>query len=206
MFQINQIDWMASDHYLIIVALGVILICIISFILTKYQSKVITEYLVSRMPNIIRGRRISTSKTPPRSFSPEKKVPSNTPSAVDKKDVFPPSCRDSLARIVDGLPSASKARLRHGQIDQTEFKKNLIPLVADYRECGPTTYTPTEISIDEVKALGDFPNYAELSGVPLPQAYRGFKLENAIPRPYRPFRWAYHQTMCTCFWCQLHVC
>ena len=48
----------------------------------------------------------------------------------------------------------------------------------------------------EVRALGDFPDYAKLSGVPLPQPYPECNIERAIPRPYRPFRWAYHQTMC----------
>lgn len=200
MFQTNQIDGMISSHDLILVALGAILICIISLILNKCRRDVVSEYLDSWMPAVIRGRRTSTSKTPPRSLSPEKEIPSNTPSTVGYKDVFPPSCRESLAKIIDSLPPAQKAKLSHGQIDQTEFKKSLIPFNADYRECGPSTYTPTGCSIEEVKALGDFPNYAELSGVSLPQVYKDFKLESAIPRPYRPFRWAYHQTMCMCFW------
>ena len=76
------------------------------------------------------------------------------------------------------------------------FRKGIIPFTANYRECGPSTYTPMEISIEEVKALGDFPDYAELSGVPLPEAYNVFNIGTAIPRPYRPLRWAYHQTMC----------
>lgn len=190
---------MVSSQSLIVIAFGVILICIISWILTKCRRDVASNYLVSWMPAVIRGRRTSTSKTPPRSLSPEKKVPSNTPSAVEYKDAFPPSCRESLAKVIDGLPSAQKAKLSRGQIDQAEFQKSLIPFTADYRECGPSTYTPTGCSIEEVKALGDFPDYAELSGVSLPRIYKDFKIESAIPRPYRPFRWAYHQTMCTSF-------
>jgi len=31
----------------------------------------------------------------------------------------------------------------------------------------------------------------------LPEPYGGFDPAKALPRPYRPFRWAYHQTMCT---------
>jgi hypothetical protein len=41
-----------------------------------------------------------------------------------------------------------------------------------------------------------FPDYASLSGIPLPKAYLGFNITRALPRPYRPFRWVYHQTMC----------
>lgn len=197
MFQINQIKELLSDNYLIIVGLGAISICIISIFLAKYQRKIVSEYLISWMPIAIRGRRISTSKTPPRSLSPEKNVPSNTPLAAEYKNIFPPSCRESLVKLVRNLDPGQRAKLIHGPIDHIKFEKSIIPFTADYRECGPSTYTPTGISIEEIKILGDFPDYAELSGVPLPQAYQNFKVENAIPRPYRPFRWAYHQTMCT---------
>lgn len=60
----------------------------------------------------------------------------------------------------------------------------------------PNKYTPTGFSTDEIKTLGDFPAYDILSGVPLPEPYEEFQAEKAVPRPYRPFRWAYHQTMC----------
>lgn len=69
-------------------------------------------------------------------------------------------------------------------------------MTADYRESRESLYTPTGFSIAEIKALGDFPDYAALSGIPLPEVYEGFEIEKALPRPYRPFRWAYHQTMC----------
>ncbi|TKX27327.1 hypothetical protein C1H76_0164 [Elsinoe australis] len=49
--------------------------------------------------------------------------------------------------------------------------------------------------MSEIKALGDFPDYAKLSGVPLPTPYATFDIDTAKPRPYRPLRWAYHQTM-----------
>jgi hypothetical protein len=57
-------------------------------------------------------------------------------------------------------------------------------------------FTPCEFSTEEIKALGDFPDYVTLSGVPLPEAYPEFDINKAKPRPYRPFRWNYHQTMC----------
>lgn len=64
-----------------------------------------------------------------------------------------------------------------------------------FSEAHPSAYTCTEFSVEEIKALGDFPDYAMLSGVPLPKPYEDFDITKAIPRPFRPFRWAYHQTM-----------
>ena len=144
-----------------------------------------------------RGRRSSSSKTPPRSVSPDRKVPANVPASGEYTDAFPPSTREALFRVAKTLSSAQQRRLQSPLVNQAEFKKSLIPLTADFRECGPSTYTPMEISMEEIKALGDFPDYAELSGVPLPVPYEEFVIEKALPRPYRPFRWAYHQTMCT---------
>jgi hypothetical protein len=48
----------------------------------------------------------------------------------------------------------------------------------------------------EIQELQDFPDYAALSGIALPDPYLEFDIKKAMPRPYRPFRWAYHQTMC----------
>jgi len=59
----------------------------------------------------------------------------------------------------------------------------------------PTGFQPkTKV---ERNQLGLYPDYAELSGVPWPEAYVDFDPDRALPRPYRPFRWPYHQTMCT---------
>jgi len=79
--------------------------------------------------------------------------------------------------------------------DQAEFEKSLLGFEEDFRTTSPSKYSYSGISIQEIKALGDFPNYAALSGVPLPEAYKEFNIDTAKPRPYRPFRWAYHQTM-----------
>ena len=184
---------MASlEEYFIYAATCILVSIIFLLVLSRRQR----ESLLAYIPIFPRGRRTSTSRTPPRSLSPEKKVPNNGPSPVDYKDIFPPSSREALARVVEAISLDQQRRFNGQDVDQIEFKKGVIPFTADYRECGPLTYTPTEISIEEVRALGDFPNYAELSGVPLPQAYDQFKIERALPRPYRPFRWAYHQTMC----------
>ncbi|KAM6493012.1 Protein of unknown function (DUF3445) domain containing protein [Amanita muscaria] len=41
----------------------------------------------------------------------------------------------------------------------------------------------------------DWSDYAQLSGFPLPRPLPDFQVDAAKPRPYRPFRWEYHQTM-----------
>ncbi|GLB35130.1 putative IMP dehydrogenase / GMP reductase domain containing protein [Lyophyllum shimeji] len=42
---------------------------------------------------------------------------------------------------------------------------------------------------------GKPPDYSKLSGVPHPSPLRDFDIDKAKPRPYRPFRWEYHQHM-----------
>jgi hypothetical protein len=46
-------------------------------------------------------------------------------------------------------------------------------------------------------ASAEAPNdYFKLTDVPAPKPLPDFNVDNALPRPYRPFRWKYHQTMC----------
>ncbi|KAJ8604952.1 hypothetical protein MRB53_041628 [Persea americana] len=51
-------------------------------------------------------------------------------------------------------------------------------------------YTPAEKS-----ALGPWPDYAALTSVPLPRPAETFEISKALPRPYRTFRYPYHQTL-----------
>ena len=190
-----------SGQYLVVIAMGAVLSGTLYLLRKKRQRKGVVKRAFSWILTVDRARRISTSRTPPRSVSPGKRVPTNIPSPVGYEDLFPPSRRESLAKIVKTFPSAQQGNVQSYKLDQVDFKKGLISFTADYRECGPSTYTPTELSMEEVKALGDFPNYAELSGVPLPEAYEDFKVETALARPYRPLRWAYHQTMCKDLFC-----
>lgn len=39
------------------------------------------------------------------------------------------------------------------------------------------------------------PDYASLTGVPKPCPLPAYDTNRALPRPYRPLRWPYHQTM-----------
>lgn len=57
-------------------------------------------------------------------------------------------------------------------------------------------FTPTGFSTQDIRALGRFPDYSVLTGVQHPQPYGPqFDINKAIFRPFRPFRWSYHQTM-----------
>ena len=58
-----------------------------------------------------------------------------------------------------------------------------------------TLTTPTGFSVADIRKLGDFPDYARLSGIRLPEAYPEYDFNKSTPRPYRPFRWPHHQTM-----------
>jgi hypothetical protein len=40
------------------------------------------------------------------------------------------------------------------------------------------------------------PDFAQLTGFPHPKPVHDFNIACARPRPYRPFRWEYHQNMC----------
>lgn len=181
-------------HPFLLCTLAVILVYFY-WVKTKQRGRFLIDVVISWIPVATRRRRLSTSGTPPRSLSPEKIVSPNIP--LGFWDAFPPSGREALVAAAQKFPEAQKRNLVARDVDQATFVNNLIPFAADFATCGPSTYTPTRLSTDEIKALGDFPDYAELSGVPLPKAYEGFRIETAVPRPYRPLRWAYHQTMCT---------
>lgn len=135
----------------------------------------------------IARRRVSGAKTPPRSLSPSKKQAQGL-IEPDYVDVFPPSRRHALQDVLPGSATAAEPAI--------DWSDRMVPLETAYTEAAEALYTPCGFSIEEIKALGDFPDYSALSGVPLPRPYPEFDVQKALPRPYRPFRWAYHQTMC----------
>jgi len=132
----------------------------------------------------VNSRRVSGAKTPPRSLSPGKK---SLPTAqVDYSDTFPPSRRFAMTKILKGEGSEQP---------EPQWTNNILPMEASYLGADESHFLPCGLSVKEIKALGDFPDYATLSGVPLPSPYPEFDIKKARPRPYRPLRWAYHQTM-----------
>lgn len=215
-----------SNQFLVTMALGVVLVsCVLCLGIFKAHRGWSWSYVLSWRPTTAEKRHLSTPINSSGSVPPkEKKSQTNVNSLVKSKDlsseekktgsslpkigfrdIFPPSGREALLKAAEKLPPARRQRIRAGQIDQAEFRKDVMSMHADYRECGPSSFTPTGISIEEIDALQDFPDYAELSGVPLPKPYEEFKIETALPRPYRPFRWVYHQTMCTSLLSQIFI-
>ena len=144
-----------------------------------------------------RGRRSSSANTPPRSFSPEKQKGTENVPAADYKNVFPPSRREALRDLYDSLPLSLKTKSAEQLVKlPIESGRNCVPLSTPFDKLDGELLTPCGFSVYEIRQLGDFPDYATLSGVPAPQPYKDFDINKALPRPYRPFRWAYHQTMC----------
>jgi hypothetical protein len=146
----------------------------------------------------VRRRRATGSLTRPRCLSPEKQgLPLNKASSTpDFSDAFPPSRREALA----SLPSDAM----HGPV---KTARELSVLPPGYQKRVPSEevwdfdkltngVTATGFTLNEIQRLGDFPDYSALSGVPLPEEYVGFDITKAKARPFRPLRWAYHQTMC----------
>jgi len=182
-----------DERHMVVAGIALCLSAITILALSQKQRDVIIRRLR------LRGRRISSANTPPRSFSPEKKDPDNiAPKSSEYVDTFPPNQREALAKVAESLPPNQRQALGNLEFDEKTMARSIMGFEEDWRKCEESKYTAMGVSVKEIKALGDFPDYAELSGVPLPEAYLEFDIDKALPRPYRPFRWAYHQTMCKC--------
>lgn len=127
----------------------------------------------------------------------EKPEPATTSTKRDTltpefRDIYPPSRRHVLiASVGHGASIAYQASVLKHDCKQMFRDRASLANVEDIQ-----SLTATGFSAADVVGLGDFPDYARLSGVPLPQACPKFDAAVARARPYRPFRWAYHQTMC----------
>lgn len=179
-----------EDIYLLILGITFCLTTITYLALSQKQRDVLFRRLR------LRERRASSATTPPRSLSPDKKSAINIPSPTEYIESFPGSRREALARVLETMAQANKGNFVAPASEKSMTSRMMMPYEASYLEVDGSKHTPTGFSVDEIKALGDFPDYAELSGVPLPEPYHDFDVSKALPRPYRPFRWAYHQTMC----------
>lgn len=104
---------------------------------------------------------------------------------------FPPSRRHTLASL---------------KLKESADPRGNVPLEVMRRRAVSTTrtadwdqndlYTPTGFSTQDIRALGRFPDYSVLTGVRYPNPYGPqFDINKAVFRPFRPFRWSYHQTM-----------
>jgi hypothetical protein len=180
----------ANDRALLWAGLTICLSVITYLSLSQRQKDVVFRRLK------LRGRRASSATTPPRSLSPDKKEPSNAPpKTAEYVNTFPPLIRDTLAKVHAGMPPAQRKAVGDLGFDENNWSKSVLDFDEDYRVCDPDKYVFTGVKVQEVRGLGDFPDYSTLSGVPLPEAYPEHDINKALPRPYRPFRWTYHQTM-----------
>lgn len=179
-----------GGHALLYTSVAICFCTVSYFCLTPRQRDVVIDRLR------LRRRRPSSAQTPPRSLSPEKKIPLNL--SVDGAEyvgVYPPSQRHILQDLVQSMPQDQRNAVGDLEYDQTDFEESVLGWEEEYSTADDSKYIYSGFSVMEVKALGDFPDYAKLSGVPLPQPCENFDITKAIPRPYRPFRWSYHQTM-----------
>lgn len=180
-----------DEFHLFLVGIAFAIASLAYLAISRRQSEILSGRLNWR------NKKNAYAKTPPRSLSPETKIPNNAaPPQGDYVDTFPPSRREALAELVGALSAEDQLKLVGYEVEEAVWTKSLLPFTSNYVESSDDRYTPTGISLGQVKTLGDFPDYAKLSGVPLPEPYHEFDIENALPRPYRPYRWPYHQTMC----------
>lgn len=107
---------------------------------------------------------------------------------------FPPSRR----HVLGGLPSLRKLGLGlETDTSPSTLQAKALPTTRAQDLSQDDQYTPTGFSTQEIRALGTFPDYASLSGVRHPRPCSAdFDISKATFRPFRPFRWNYHQTMC----------
>jgi hypothetical protein len=105
---------------------------------------------------------------------------------------FPPSRR----HVLGGLSALEKSVLEPDMAPRT-LRAKALPTTRAPDLTKDNQYTPTGFSTQEIRALGRFPDYSILSGVRHPKPCDvDFDISKAMFRPYRPFRWSYHQTMC----------
>ena len=135
-------------------------------------------------------RKTNGALTPPASVSAAKAQPGND-------ELFPPDGRHALAT----LPSNAMRGPGKTALELSRVLPDYSRLTPDKAFCNTNHFldhtTVTGFTVDEMRRLGDFPDYAKLSGIPLPNEYKEFDIKTALPRPYRPYRWPYYQTMCT---------
>lgn len=104
---------------------------------------------------------------------------------------FPPSRRHTLAK----LPGFEKS-LPQRDVSAQVLKSRALTTTGIPDMNQDNLYTPMGFSTQDIRKLGRFPDYATLSGVrnPLPTG-PAWDITTATFRPFRPFRWGYHQHM-----------
>ncbi|KAK3994277.1 hypothetical protein QBC44DRAFT_262383 [Cladorrhinum sp. PSN332] len=125
-----------------------------------------------------------------RHFFLRRSRPAATPPQLPHLLQFPPSRRHTLARF-----SQFEKHRGPSEIHPEILKSRALTTTRDH-DFQDNLYTPTGFSTQELGALGRFPDYSVLSGVPHPEPVSSsWDVSRAIFRPFRPFRWNYHQHM-----------
>ncbi|KAI4722075.1 hypothetical protein E4T48_01689 [Aureobasidium sp. EXF-10727] len=176
--------------YLFVLGISFAAITIIYFTLdSKQRALLLSRFGLDRQHRLPWA--LSTSPSPTKQPSEKSTLPTDQ----QHKDTFPPCRRAALADLTDprfsvgGKSGKGLSELPRNTDKSLPHDVNV--LAPQYKK----HFTPTGFTVEEIKALGNFPDYAVLSGVPLPAAHTDFDIKTALARPYRPFRWPYHQTM-----------
>ncbi|KAK0704484.1 hypothetical protein B0H67DRAFT_603625 [Lasiosphaeris hirsuta] len=104
---------------------------------------------------------------------------------------FPPSRRHVLASLIK-----TERSLGDVEIPPETLKSKALPTIAKGDLGRDDQYTPTGFSAQEIRAIGRFPDYSILTGIRHPEPVSPtWDISKATFRPYRPFRWGYHQHM-----------
>lgn len=159
---------------------------------TKYRNNVFARHGLQRT-------KTTDILTPQKPSMPEKQgLPHSNapPTPPTYGDVFPPHRREAFAAVASDALGGRGKSAKEASLLEPDYSM----LTPDKQVCNSDGLldhtTATGFTVEEIQRLGDFPDYATLSGVPLPEPYKEFDIKTAKPRPYRPLRWAYHQTMC----------
>lgn len=138
-------------------------------------------------------RKTNGALTPSRSISTGQDAKARQPG---NDELFPPHRREALSELSqDAMKGPGRSAKELSQVPP-DYNK----LTPDKAVCNTDDFldhtTATGFTVEEIQRLGHFPDYAKLSGIPLPNEYKEFDIKKAMPRPYRPYRWPYFQTMC----------
>jgi hypothetical protein len=174
------------DIPILIAILGIVVLCLVTL---RESGSVLKAWKNIRRKDGDKGDLETDPSTKKESFGSNSSQPHYA-------DVFPPSRRDALAQLPqDAMKGSGMSALQLSELPPNYEKLTPDKSVSDTDEMLDRT-TPTGFTVEEIRRLGDFPDYATLSGLPLPEPHTNFDINNARHRPYRPFRWPYHQTMC----------
>lgn len=176
----------SGPHGMIFTLCGVAILGSLVYILYSFFSSS-DHPIISRINSTTAS--LLSSSSPSREKWNGSSPPQTKASDVDYSQIFPPSQRELLAQASPAIAAAAATASNGAQ-------GPLLALEEDFRRADPRKRVFSGFTVGEIHALGDFPDYATLSGVPLPSPLVDFDITKAVPRPYRPFRWSYHQTMC----------